>query len=57
MTDDRYADDRPVPVDDDPALPDQTTDDTDAGWGERTVDDEADAHRLIEDRPPHWDTP
>ncbi len=33
-------------------LPDTTTDDTDAGWGERgsTNDD-----RLLADRPPHWD--
>ncbi|WP_432985371.1 hypothetical protein [Dactylosporangium sp. CA-233914] len=33
-------------------LPDHTTDDTDAGWGERasTNDD-----RLLADRPPHWD--
>jgi hypothetical protein len=32
-------------------LPDTTTDDTDAGWGERasTNDD-----RLLADRPPHW---
>jgi hypothetical protein len=32
-------------------LPDQTGDDTDAGWGERgsTNDD-----RLLADRPPHW---
>ena len=33
-------------------LPDQTTDDTDAGWGEqRTPNDD----RLLADRPPHWD--
>ena len=38
--------------DDGPVLPDQTRDDTDAGWGEssRSNDD-----RLREDRPPHWD--
>lgn len=32
-------------------LPDTTTDDTDAGWGESgaTNDD-----RLLADRPPHW---
>jgi hypothetical protein len=33
-------------------LPDQTLDDTDAGWGEplRGNDD-----RLLAERPPHWD--
>lgn len=33
-------------------LPDQSTDDTDAGWGEplRGNDD-----RLLAERPPHWD--
>lgn len=46
-------DDRVVDLDDDLAvLPDQTSDDTDAGWGEwSTGDDDA---RLLEDRPPHW---
>lgn len=46
-------DDRTVDLDDDlDVLPDQTSDDTDAGWGEwRTGDDDA---RLLEDRPPHW---
>lgn len=46
-------DDRVVDLDDDLAvLPDQTSDDTDAGWGEwRTGDDDA---RLLEERPPHW---
>ncbi|REE99563.1 hypothetical protein DFJ69_5076 [Thermomonospora umbrina] len=46
--------DRPVDlVDDDiDILPDQTADDTDAGWGEwRAGDDDS---RLLEDRPPHW---
>jgi hypothetical protein len=33
-------------------LPDQTSDDTDAGWGERT---ERNDDRLIAERPPHWD--
>lgn len=47
-------DDRVVPLDDDPLLPDQTTDDTDAGWSERP-NEEADTRRLVEDRPPHWD--
>lgn len=32
-------------------LPDQTGDDTDAGWGERRRGNES---RLIEERPPHW---
>jgi hypothetical protein len=33
-------------------LPDQTTDDTDAGWGERrNSNDDA----LFTERPPHWD--
>ena len=38
--------------DDQPALPAQSPEDTDAGWGEhpRTDDDE----RLDRDRPPHW---
>lgn len=39
--------------DDLPVLPDQTRDDTDAGWGERGHDSNDD--RLIADRPPHWD--
>jgi hypothetical protein len=35
-----------------PLFPEQTADDTDAGWGEypETSDD-----RLYRDRPPHWD--
>lgn len=47
-------DDRVVePSDDDvPVLPDQTRDDTDAGWGERNGGND---DRLLEDRPPHWD--
>ncbi|MBV1849212.1 hypothetical protein [Catellatospora tritici] len=47
-------DDRIVELDDEviTVLPEQTRDDTDRGWGERswTNDD-----RLLEDRPPHWD--
>jgi hypothetical protein len=35
-----------------PVLPDQTRDDTDAGWGESEVGDDDD-RRLIEDLPPH----
>lgn len=45
-------DDREVDLDEDlVVLPDQTRDDTDAGWGERPSDND---RRLLEDRPPHW---
>jgi hypothetical protein len=46
-------DDREVDLSEDfVVLPEQTTDDTDRGWGEyaRSNDD-----RLLADRPPHWD--
>jgi hypothetical protein len=33
-------------------LPDQTSDDTDAGWGERSAGND---DRLLDERPPHWD--
>jgi hypothetical protein len=33
-------------------LPDQTTDDTDAGWGEHG---RANDEYLLAERPPHWD--
>jgi hypothetical protein len=33
-------------------LPDQTSDDTDSGWGERAASND---DRLLADRPPHWD--
>jgi hypothetical protein len=33
-------------------LPDQTRDDTDAGWGERAADND---ERLLAERPPHWE--
>ena len=36
---------------DDP-LPDQTSDDTDLGWGE-TRDEDDDERRLLAERPPH----
>jgi hypothetical protein len=39
------------PRDNEKLLPDETADDTDAGWGERR---ESNDQRLIEDRPPHW---
>jgi hypothetical protein len=38
-------------IDDLVILPDQTGDDTDAGWGERGVSND---DRLLADRPPHW---
>ena len=37
----------------DDLLPEQTTDDTDAGWGQRPEDDEDDLQRLRDERPPH----
>lgn len=37
---------------DTPLLPEQTTDDTDRGWGER---DRSNDERLLDERPPHWD--
>lgn len=48
-------DGRVVPLFDDdlPLLPEQTRDDTDAGWGERP-DRRDDDDRLRADRPPHW---
>jgi hypothetical protein len=39
-------------VDDLEILPDQTVDDTDAGWGERGSGND---ERLRAERPPHWD--
>jgi hypothetical protein len=38
--------------DDAPALPEQTSDDTDHGWGERASSND---DRLQAERPPHWD--
>ena len=35
-----------------PVLPEQSREDTDAGWGEYP---EAADDRLSRDRPPHWD--
>ncbi len=47
------ADDRPVDlVEELVILPDTTTDDTDAGWGERRLDND---ERLLAERPPHWE--
>jgi hypothetical protein len=44
---------------DDAVLPDQTTDDTDRGWGEQAdhaddADDADDDERLLREKPPHW---
>jgi hypothetical protein len=48
-----YDDDRVVSFDEEIlVLPDQSTDDTDAGWGERSTSND---ERLLEERPPHWD--
>lgn len=46
---------RPVDLFDEdlPVLPDQTTDDTDLGWGGWYS--ESDDARYLEERPPHWD--
>jgi hypothetical protein len=47
------ADDREVTLTEELViLPDQTVDDTDAGWGERRTSDD---DRLLAERPPHWD--
>jgi hypothetical protein len=48
-------DERPVEFTDDDeldVLPDQTSDDSDVGWGRWQEPDED--SRLIDDRPPHW---
>jgi hypothetical protein len=47
-------DDRVVDFTDDepPLLPEQTRDDTRAGWGERS---DSNDDRLLDERPPHWD--
>ncbi len=42
---------RPAPSGE-PVLPEQSREDTDAGWGEYP---EPDDERLYRDRPPHWD--
>ncbi|MFI6760349.1 hypothetical protein ACIBF5_14555 [Micromonospora sp. NPDC050417] len=40
-------------VDDDfVVIPEQSVDDTDRGWGERSGSND---ERLLADRPPHWD--
>lgn len=46
-------DDRVVDLSDEfVVLPEQTTDDTDRGWGEVTGGND---DRLLAERPPHWD--
>ncbi|MEV4759022.1 hypothetical protein AB0J86_28545 [Micromonospora sp. NPDC049559] len=47
-------DDRVVDLADDDfvVLPEQSTDDTDRGWGEYATGND---DRLFADRPPHWD--
>jgi hypothetical protein len=50
---DRLDSDREVVFDDElPVLPDQTRDDTPAGWDERA---DGNDERLLAERPPHWD--
>jgi hypothetical protein len=52
-------DDRPVDLSgedfvvlpDEATLPEQTSDDTDRGWGERA---DSNDDRLLAERPPHW---
>ncbi|MGH3122928.1 MAG: TetR/AcrR family transcriptional regulator [Streptosporangiaceae bacterium] len=43
-----------TPVLPEPVLPEQSREDTDAGWGEPAEPD--DDERLYRDRPPHWDS-
>ena len=42
----------PAASDGDPAMPEQSREDTDAAWGDYP---ESTADRLYRDRPPHWD--
>ncbi|GAA4583782.1 hypothetical protein GCM10023194_21980 [Planotetraspora phitsanulokensis] len=55
MTEQHPDDLRPVDLFDEglPVLPDQTSDDTDLGWGEWSPG--SDDSRFLEDRPPHWE--
>ncbi|MCL7457496.1 hypothetical protein AB0J85_03385 [Micromonospora echinofusca] len=49
----RGDDDRTVDLSDDfVVLPEQTADDTDRGWGERSGGND---DWLLAERPPHWD--
>jgi hypothetical protein len=45
--------DQPAPDRDDEVLPEQTSDDTDHGWGDGD-DGLSDDERLIREKPPHW---
>jgi hypothetical protein len=45
---------RPAGPDDKPVLPEQSQEDTDAGWGEQPESDDDECFRR--DRPPHWDS-
>jgi hypothetical protein len=36
-----------------PTLPEQTSDDTDVGWGDERPSDDDDVRRLLDERPPH----
>lgn len=38
----------------DEAMPEQTSDDTDLGWGEVPDDEALEDERLLRDKPPHW---
>lgn len=39
---------------DEDVLPEQTSDDTDRGWGQHDDDELSDDERLIREKPPHW---
>jgi hypothetical protein len=60
---DEHGDERPVDlsgdeawVDDEPALPPTTAEDSDVGWGEvRQGSAHPNDARLLAERPPHWD--
>lgn len=38
----------------DEVLPEQSSDDTDLGWGERPDDEADEDERLRREKPPHW---
>ena len=40
------------PPEPDPVLPEQTSDDSDVGWGDERPSDDDDVRRLLDDRPP-----
>lgn len=39
---------------DDDVLPEQTSEDTDLGWGELPDDEVTEDERLVREKPPHW---